>query len=117
MKLLSRRALDQLGTLQANVQELAAHWNTALRMFVASRTPPPPWHSGSSGSSSPGSTRSIGSPHAASRNSVASTARAPGPAGASTLPETLVTTLACAPGAQSLHNIRILASESPDTWS
>jgi hypothetical protein len=37
MKLLSRRALDQLGTLQATVQELAAHRNTALRMFVASR--------------------------------------------------------------------------------
>jgi hypothetical protein len=38
MKLLSRRALDQLGTLQANVQELAAHRNTALRMFIASRS-------------------------------------------------------------------------------
>ena len=37
MKLLSRRALDQLGTLQASVQELAAHRNTALRMFLASR--------------------------------------------------------------------------------
>jgi hypothetical protein len=37
MKLLSRRALDQLGTLQAGVQELAAHRNTALRMFMASR--------------------------------------------------------------------------------
>jgi hypothetical protein len=37
MKLLSRRALDQLGTLQASVQELATHRNTALRMFVASR--------------------------------------------------------------------------------
>jgi hypothetical protein len=37
MKLLSRRALDQLGTLQASVQELSAHRNTALRMFVASR--------------------------------------------------------------------------------
>jgi hypothetical protein len=37
MKLLSRRALDQLGTLQANVQELSAHRNTALRMFLASR--------------------------------------------------------------------------------
>lgn len=37
MKLLSRRALDQLGTLQATVQELATHRNTALRMFVASR--------------------------------------------------------------------------------
>jgi len=37
MKLLSRRALDQLGTLQATVQELAAHRNIALRMFMASR--------------------------------------------------------------------------------
>ena len=37
MKLLSRRALDQLGTLQASVQELAANRNTALRMFLASR--------------------------------------------------------------------------------
>jgi hypothetical protein len=37
MKLLSRRALDQLGSLQASVQELAVHRNTALRMFVASR--------------------------------------------------------------------------------
>jgi hypothetical protein len=38
MKLLSRRALDQLGTLQASVQELATHRNTALRMFIASRS-------------------------------------------------------------------------------
>jgi hypothetical protein len=37
MKLLSRRALDKLGALQASVQELAAHRNTALRMFIASR--------------------------------------------------------------------------------
>jgi hypothetical protein len=37
MKLLSRRALDQLGTLQASVQELASHRNTALRMFLTSR--------------------------------------------------------------------------------
>jgi hypothetical protein len=37
MKLLSRRALDQLGTLQASVQELGAHRNTAMRMFLASR--------------------------------------------------------------------------------
>lgn len=37
MKLLSRRALDKLGTLQASVQELATHRNTALRMFMASR--------------------------------------------------------------------------------
>lgn len=38
MKLLSRRALDQLGSLQASVQELAVHRNTALRMFMASRS-------------------------------------------------------------------------------
>ena len=37
LKLLSRRALDKLGTLQASVQELATHRNTALRMFIASR--------------------------------------------------------------------------------
>jgi hypothetical protein len=37
MKLLSRRALDQLGSLQASVQDLASHRNTALRMFMASR--------------------------------------------------------------------------------
>ena len=37
MKLLSRRALEQLGSLQASVQELATHRNTALRMFMASR--------------------------------------------------------------------------------
>jgi muramidase (phage lysozyme) len=37
MKILSRRALDKLGTLQANVQELATHRNTALRIFIASR--------------------------------------------------------------------------------
>lgn len=37
MKLLSRRALDQLGALQASMQELATYRNTALRMFVASR--------------------------------------------------------------------------------
>ncbi len=37
MKLLSRRALEQLGALQTAVQELAAHRNTALRIFVASR--------------------------------------------------------------------------------
>jgi hypothetical protein len=37
MKLLSRRALDQLGTLQASVHELASHRNTALRMFLTSR--------------------------------------------------------------------------------
>ena len=37
MKLLSRRALEQLGALQASVQELAAHRNTALRLFITSR--------------------------------------------------------------------------------
>jgi hypothetical protein len=37
MKLLSRRALERLGTLQASVQELGAHRNAALRMFLASR--------------------------------------------------------------------------------
>ena len=36
-RLLSRRALDELGTLQATVRELAAHRNAALRIFVASR--------------------------------------------------------------------------------
>jgi hypothetical protein len=36
-RLLSRRALDELGTLQANVRELAADRNAALRIFVASR--------------------------------------------------------------------------------
>lgn len=37
MKLLSRRALERLGVLQGSVQELAAHRNAALRMFIASR--------------------------------------------------------------------------------
>jgi hypothetical protein len=37
MKLLSRRALEQLGSLQSTVQELASNRNTALRMFMASR--------------------------------------------------------------------------------
>lgn len=37
MKLLSRRALEQLGSLQASMQALAGHRNTALRMFMASR--------------------------------------------------------------------------------
>jgi hypothetical protein len=36
-RLLSRRALDELGTLQAVVRELAVHRNAALRIFVASR--------------------------------------------------------------------------------
>ncbi len=38
MKRLSRRVLEQLGSLQASVQELAVHRNTALRMFMASRS-------------------------------------------------------------------------------
>jgi hypothetical protein len=37
-RLLSRRALEELGTLQATVRELAAGRNVALRMFVASRS-------------------------------------------------------------------------------
>jgi hypothetical protein len=37
MKFLSRKALEQLGSLQASVQELAEHRNTALRVFMASR--------------------------------------------------------------------------------
>jgi len=37
MKLLSRRALEQLSLLQAAVQELAQPRNTALRIFMASR--------------------------------------------------------------------------------
>jgi hypothetical protein len=36
-RLLSRRALDELGTLQSKVRELAADRNAALRIFVASR--------------------------------------------------------------------------------
>jgi hypothetical protein len=36
-RLLSRRALDELGTLQATVRELAADRNAALRIFMASR--------------------------------------------------------------------------------
>ena len=37
MKLLSRRAFDELTALQSSVQELARHRNTALRMFMTSR--------------------------------------------------------------------------------
>jgi hypothetical protein len=37
MKLLSRRALCQLGALQEVMQELVDHRNTALRLFMASR--------------------------------------------------------------------------------
>jgi hypothetical protein len=36
-RLLSRRALDELGSLQAGVRDLAAHRSAALRIFVASR--------------------------------------------------------------------------------
>lgn len=37
MKLLSRRALQELGALQDAMQELAAHRSAALRMFITSR--------------------------------------------------------------------------------
>jgi len=37
MRLLSRRALEELGALQDAMQELAVHRNTALRMLMASR--------------------------------------------------------------------------------
>jgi hypothetical protein len=37
LRVLSRRALDELGVLQASVHELGAQRNVALRMFVASR--------------------------------------------------------------------------------
>ena len=37
MKLLSRRALEELAALQAKMQELARDRNAALRMFIASR--------------------------------------------------------------------------------
>ncbi len=36
-RLLSRRALEELATLQGLVRNLAVHRNAALRMFVASR--------------------------------------------------------------------------------
>lgn len=38
MRLLSRRALEELGALQDAMQELAIHRSAALRMFIASRT-------------------------------------------------------------------------------
>jgi hypothetical protein len=38
MKLLSRRALEELGALQDAMQDLAAHRNAALRMFMTSRS-------------------------------------------------------------------------------
>jgi hypothetical protein len=37
LKLLSRRAVLELGTLQASVHELGTHRNAALRLFMASR--------------------------------------------------------------------------------
>jgi hypothetical protein len=37
MKLLSRRALEELGALQDAMQDLAAHRNAALRIFITSR--------------------------------------------------------------------------------
>jgi len=36
-RLLSRRALDELGMLQAHVRDLAVDRNAALRIFMASR--------------------------------------------------------------------------------
>lgn len=36
-KALSRRALEELGTLQARVHKLGVHRNTLLRLFVVSR--------------------------------------------------------------------------------
>ena len=37
MRLLSRRALEELGALQDAMQQLAAHRSAALRMFITSR--------------------------------------------------------------------------------
>jgi hypothetical protein len=37
-KVLSRRAIGELGALEASVQELGTHRNAALRMFLASRS-------------------------------------------------------------------------------
>ena len=36
-RILSRRAIGELGALEASVQELGTHRSVALRMFVASR--------------------------------------------------------------------------------
>jgi len=36
-KLLSRRIIGELGSLEASVQELGTHRNAALRLFLASR--------------------------------------------------------------------------------
>jgi hypothetical protein len=38
MKLLSRRALEELGGLQNAMQDLSVHRNAALRMFMTSRS-------------------------------------------------------------------------------
>lgn len=37
-KILSRRVMGELGTLQASVHELGTHRNAALRLFLASRS-------------------------------------------------------------------------------
>jgi hypothetical protein len=37
LRVLSRRAFEELGALQANVHQLGAQRNTALRIFAASR--------------------------------------------------------------------------------
>jgi hypothetical protein len=37
LKGLSRRTLEELGTLQARVRKLGVHRNTALRLFIVSR--------------------------------------------------------------------------------
>jgi hypothetical protein len=37
LKILSRRAVAELGALQASVRELGTHRNAALRLFIASR--------------------------------------------------------------------------------
>ncbi len=37
-KILSRRAIGELGTLEANLQALGTHRSEALRLFLASRT-------------------------------------------------------------------------------
>ncbi|MGO9803463.1 MAG: hypothetical protein ACLPTM_12390 [Steroidobacteraceae bacterium] len=36
-KILSRRAIGELGALEANLQELGTHRSVALRLFLASR--------------------------------------------------------------------------------
>jgi len=37
-RILSRRAVGELGSLEASVQQLGAHRSAALRLFLASRT-------------------------------------------------------------------------------